>query len=59
MKVIVVGAGPAGLAATYKLKKEGADVQAFESTDKPGGRAQGMEKDGFVFDMGAQFLGKH
>ncbi|MBN1288539.1 MAG: FAD-dependent oxidoreductase [Actinobacteria bacterium] len=59
MKVIVVGAGPAGLAATYTLKKQGADVVALESTDKPGGRAQGLEKDGYVFDMGAQFLGKH
>lgn len=55
MKVIVVGAGPAGLAATYTLRKKGADVLCLEAGDVAGGRARGFRKDGYVFDLGAQF----
>lgn len=58
MKVVVVGAGPAGLAATYALKKKRVDVMTFERSDNVGGRAQCVTKDGFICDMGAQFLGK-
>jgi heterodisulfide reductase subunit A-like polyferredoxin len=36
-KVAVVGAGPAGLAAAYRLALKGFKVKMFESTSKPGG----------------------
>lgn len=36
-KVAVVGAGPAGLAAAYKLALKGYNVKIFEATEKPGG----------------------
>jgi NADPH-dependent glutamate synthase beta subunit-like oxidoreductase len=36
-KVAVIGAGPAGLAATHDLALMGYDVTVFESTDTPGG----------------------
>ncbi len=55
MKVIVIGAGPAGLAATYELRKRGADVLCLEATDVAGGRARGYNKEGYQFDLGAQF----
>jgi len=55
MKVIVVGAGPAGLAATYHLKKKGVDVTAYEASPHAGGRARGYFKDGYLIDVGAQF----
>jgi protoporphyrinogen oxidase len=55
MKVIVIGAGPAGLAATYELRKKGVDVLCLEERDAAGGRARGYQKEGYVFDLGAQF----
>ncbi|MCJ7489283.1 MAG: NAD(P)-binding protein [Thermoplasmata archaeon] len=36
-KVAVVGAGPAGLAAAYRLALKGFKVKMFEATSKPGG----------------------
>ena len=56
MKVAVIGAGAAGLAATYALKKAGVDVTALEASDAVGGRARCYQKDGFIFDTGAQFM---
>jgi protoporphyrinogen oxidase len=58
MKVIIVGAGTAGLAAAHTLRKRGAEVTALEAKDKAGGRIIGYEKDGYTLDMGAQFLFK-
>ncbi|MEN6473567.1 MAG: NAD(P)/FAD-dependent oxidoreductase [Syntrophaceae bacterium] len=57
MKIIVVGAGPAGLAATYHLKKKGVDVTAYEASPHAGGRARGYFKEGYLIDVGAQFAG--
>jgi heterodisulfide reductase subunit A-like polyferredoxin len=36
-KVAIVGAGPAGLAAAYRLALKGFHVKIFEATSKPGG----------------------
>jgi NADPH-dependent glutamate synthase beta subunit-like oxidoreductase len=36
-KVMIVGAGPAGLACAYHLRRFGHDVTVFESSDKAGG----------------------
>ncbi|HQP31006.1 MAG TPA: NAD(P)/FAD-dependent oxidoreductase [Deltaproteobacteria bacterium] len=57
MKIIVVGAGPAGLAATYQLKKQGMDVTTYEGSPYAGGRARGYFKNGYLIDVGAQFAG--
>ncbi len=54
-KVVVIGAGCAGLAATYTLKKAGVDVVAFESSQRPGGRCWTMSRDGFNIPIGAGF----
>jgi phytoene desaturase len=51
-KVIVIGAGFAGLAAATVLAKEGYAVIILEKNDQPGGRARIWEQDGFTFDMG-------
>lgn len=51
-KVIVIGAGFAGLAAASCLAKEGYDVTILEKNSIPGGRARKFEVDGFLFDMG-------
>jgi len=58
MNVVVIGAGAAGLAATYALRKAGVDVTAFESRAEAGGRAYCYQKDGFTFDTGAQFMAR-
>ena len=56
MKVVVVGAGMAGLTAVHELRKAGVDVVCYESAGKPGGRVISARRDGFVMDMGAQFF---
>lgn len=56
MKVVVVGAGTAGLAAVHTLQKAGVDVVAFEAADHAGGRIAGARQDGFTLDLGAQFF---
>jgi monoamine oxidase len=38
-KVVVLGAGIAGLVAAYELKKAGFDCTVLEARDRPGGRA--------------------
>jgi oxygen-dependent protoporphyrinogen oxidase len=55
MKVIVVGAGAAGLAAARALRQRGVEVAVFEKEDAAGGRARGFSREGYVFDLGAQF----
>ncbi len=58
MKVIVVGAGAAGLAAAHALLERGCEVVVYERESEAGGRARGFSRDGYVFDLGAQFSAK-
>ena len=51
-KVIVVGAGPGGLAASLMLAKAGIDVTVIEKSATVGGRTKVIERDGFKFDLG-------
>jgi phytoene desaturase len=51
-RVIVIGAGFSGLAASALMAKEGYNVTLLEKNDQPGGRARSWEKNGFRFDMG-------
>ena len=55
-KVIVVGAGMAGLAAAYRLRKAGADVTVLESNDHVGGRVRTETSDGYLIERGAQLI---
>jgi monoamine oxidase len=45
-RVVVLGAGIAGLGAAYNLMKRGYDVTVLEAQDRPGGRVQ-TARDGF------------
>jgi phytoene dehydrogenase-like protein len=54
MKVIVVGAGLAGLTCAKVLNGRGAEVAVFEASDGVGGRVRTDEKDGFLLDRGFQ-----
>ncbi|MBC8034544.1 MAG: phytoene desaturase, partial [Chitinophagaceae bacterium] len=51
-KVIVIGAGFAGLSAASFMAKAGWEVQVLEKHSTAGGRARQLKMDGFVFDMG-------
>lgn len=51
-KVIVIGAGFAGLSTASLLAQKGYQVTVLEKNDQAGGRARIWEKDGFRFDMG-------
>ncbi|MGP6140209.1 phytoene desaturase family protein [Jeotgalibaca sp. A127] len=51
-KVIVIGAGVAGLSSAVRLQKEGYAVEIYEKESIPGGKMHVIEKDGFKFDLG-------
>lgn len=55
-KVVIVGAGPGGLASAMRLAKAGYDVHVYEAQDRPGGRTRGFAKDGYAFDTGPTIL---
>ena len=57
-KVIVVGAGYAGLAAALRLHDAGADVRVVEASDRVGGRIWSEQRPGGgVVDHGGQWVG--
>ena len=51
-KIIVIGAGIAGLSSAACLAQAGFDVTVMEKNESAGGRARKFEAEGFVFDMG-------
>jgi phytoene desaturase len=55
-RVIVVGAGPGGLAVSLLLARAGLDVTVFERAQSVGGRTSGFTADGFRFDAGTTAL---
>ncbi len=52
MKVGIIGAGIAGLAAAVRLANRGYDVTVFESNAYPGGKLSEINTKGFRFDAG-------
>ncbi len=54
MRVIVVGAGLAGLTCAKVLHERGAEVVVFEASDGVGGRVRTDVKEGFLLDRGFQ-----
>jgi phytoene desaturase len=54
--VLVVGAGPGGLATAMLLAGQGFSVHLVEAQDRPGGRMRGFEAEGFAFDTGPSIL---
>src|SRR5512138_3792796 len=51
-KVVIIGAGPAGLTAAYELMKMGITATILESDDVVGGISRTVERDGWRFDIG-------
>ncbi len=54
-RVVVVGAGVAGLSAALRLRQAGAEVTVFESSDRVGGRTSSETQDGYLYERGTQF----
>ncbi|MBJ7432467.1 MAG: NAD(P)-binding protein, partial [Gemmataceae bacterium] len=54
-QVIIIGAGPGGLAAAILLSKTGLKVKVLEKQGKVGGRTSSLESGGFKFDLGPTF----
>lgn len=51
-KIIVVGAGVAGLSAAVRLQKLGYEVHLYEKERQPGGKMNQIKQEGFTFDLG-------
>ncbi len=54
--VVIVGAGPGGLAAALQAAQAGARVTIIEKQATVGGRTTTLEQDGFRFDLGPTFF---
>jgi phytoene desaturase len=55
-RVLIVGAGPGGLAAAMLLARAGLDVHVVERMPRVGGRCSAIEAEGFRFDLGPTFF---
>ncbi|WP_166824590.1 phytoene desaturase family protein [Thalassoroseus pseudoceratinae] len=55
-EILIVGAGPGGLAAAMLLANAGAKVRIVERKDRVGGRTSAIEAEGFRFDLGPTFF---
>lgn len=55
-KMVVIGAGPGGLAAAMLLASRGHKVHLFEKQSYIGGRNSSIHEKGYTFDMGPTFL---
>ncbi|HNT23286.1 MAG TPA: phytoene desaturase family protein [Anaerolineales bacterium] len=51
-KVVVIGAGLAGLAAAVRLAQNGYEVRVVEKNARPGGRCDRLSREGHTFDTG-------
>ena len=55
-QVLIIGAGPGGLATAMLLAKAGLDVLVLEKQPRVGGRTSAIEGDGYCFDLGPTFF---
>jgi protoporphyrinogen/coproporphyrinogen III oxidase len=54
--IFVVGAGPSGLAAAWRLRQHGHEVVVLESRDRVGGQLLTVKRDGFLMEAGTTIL---
>ncbi len=55
-RVAIVGAGISGLTLACLLKQKGVAVTVYESSDRPGGNIQTIERDGYTIEQGPNSL---
>ena len=52
-KVVIIGAGCAGLSAAYSLRKQGVEAVVYEASGEVGGRCRTVYEQGYEFIAGA------
>jgi len=52
MKVIIVGAGIAGISSAVQLRSQGYDVEIYEKEAQIGGKMNQIKSKGYTFDLG-------
>jgi len=52
MKILIIGAGPAGLTAAYELARNGQQVTLIEKDKQVGGISKTINYKGYYFDLG-------
>ena len=52
--VVIIGAGPAGLACALKCQQRGIEYLLIEKDQRVGGRLGSIYEDGYIFDLGFQ-----
>jgi oxygen-dependent protoporphyrinogen oxidase len=55
-RIFVIGAGPSGLAAAYRLHQAGRPTVVLESRDRVGGQLLSVRRDGFLMEAGTTIL---
>jgi len=55
-RIIIIGAGPGGLASAMLLAHAGLQVHLIERLPRVGGRCSAVEAEGFRFDLGPTFF---
>jgi phytoene desaturase len=55
-RVVIIGAGPGGLATAMLLARSGVQVTVVEKSARVGGRTATLEQEGFKFDIGPTFF---
>jgi len=55
-RIIIIGAGPGGLASAMLLAKAGVEVTILEQQPRVGGRTSAIESNGYRFDLGPTFF---
>jgi monoamine oxidase len=58
-KIVIVGAGLAGLSAAYELKKLGYDVHVYEARHRVGGRAFSFRFGRKIVEGGGELIGRN
>lgn len=53
-KIVIIGAGLAGLTTAYRLHTNGADVHVYEARDRVGGRVLSAQVGGNIAELGGQ-----
>lgn len=52
MKVIIIGAGIAGIASAIRLRLQGHEIHVYEANSYPGGKLSAFGREGYRFDAG-------
>lgn len=55
-KIVIIGSGVAGLAASIRLAARGYNVHIYEKEEHAGGKVSWIEKDGYKWGLGASLL---